>query len=234
VRASFARYLVERGHYDEGLRLWKSLTEPEKKENRVASDPIISSLIASQRYYQAMEIWNDVAPGPGYRAAIGHIIDRGFEENLAHGPGAVFGWQVQSNSQVQVGIDAGQGHSGGRSLRVYFQVRSHVDTINVSQLVLVKENTAYDFECYIKTEKLESAETPVVRIVNANDDKVLATSQSAPTGNSDWQRISLSFKTGDKAEAVKVKMIRNSCQDSPVCPIFGTVWYDDFDLKPGK
>ena len=59
-----------------------------------------------------MEIWNEVAPGPTYQADFGRILDRGFEDNLAHGPGAVFGWQVQSNSQVQIGIDAGQGHSG--------------------------------------------------------------------------------------------------------------------------
>ncbi len=55
-----------------------------------------------------------------------------------------------------------QGHSGNRSLRLYFQVRSHIDTINVSQLVPVKPNTEYDFECYVKTERLESAETPVI------------------------------------------------------------------------
>ena len=123
---------------------------------------------------------------------------------------------------------------GSRSLRVYFQVRSHVDTINVSQLVPVNANTEYDFECYLKTEKLESAETPVILIVNAGDDKALTGSTPAPSGNSDWQRIFLSFKTGEKTEAVKVKMVRNSCADSPVCPIFGTVWYDDFDLKPRK
>jgi hypothetical protein len=63
---------------------------------------------------------------------------------------------------------------------------------------------------------------------------VLASSAAAASGKSDWQRISLSFKTGDKTEAVKVKMVRNTCTDSPVCPIFGTVWYDDFDLKPRK
>lgn len=234
IRAAFAKYLVERGHYDEGLRLWNTLTDTEKRESRFAGDPIIAGLITAQRYHQAMEIWNEVSPGPAYHAETGHIIDRGFEDNLAHGPGAVFGWQVQSNSQVQIGIDAGQGHSGSRSLRVYFQVRSHVDTINVSQLVPVTANTEYDFECYVKTEKLESAETPVVQIVKANDDALLASSQPAATGNSDWQRISLSFKTADKAEAVRVKMIRNSCLDSPVCPIFGTVWYDDFDLKPRK
>ncbi len=234
IRAAFSKYLVERGRYDDGLRLWNTLTETEKRESRFAADPMIASLISAQRYHQAMEIWNEVAPGPSYRAELGHILDGGFENNLAHGPGAVFGWQVQSNSQVQIGIDAGQGHSGSRSLRVYFQVRSHIDTINVSQIVPVKPNAEYDFECYVRTERLESAETPVILVVNAGDDAFLAGSGAVPSGNSNWQRISLSFKTGEKAEAVKVKMVRNSCSDSPVCPIFGTVWYDDFDLKPRK
>jgi tetratricopeptide (TPR) repeat protein len=234
VRAAFSKYLIERGRYDYGLRLWNSLTETEKRESRFAADPIISTLVGSQRYHQAMDIWNQVAPGPAYYAEPSHILDGGFENNLAHGPGAVFGWQVQSNSQVQIGIDAGQGHTGSRSLRVFFQVRSHIDTINVSQLVPVKPNTEYDFECYLKTDKLESAETPVVGITNAGNDSWLAGSPAAPSGNNSWQRIALSFKTDAKTEAVKVKIVRNSCGDSPICPIFGTVWYDDFNLKPRK
>jgi tetratricopeptide (TPR) repeat protein len=234
IRAAFSKYLIERGRYDDGLRLWNSLTETEKRQSRFAADPIISSLMGNQRYHQAMEIWNEVAPGPAYHAKFGHILDGSFEDNLSHGLGAVFGWQVQSNSQVQIGIDAGQGHTGSRSLRVFFQVRSHIDTINVSQLVPVKPNTEYDLECSLKTDKLESAETPVVVIANATDESWLANSPAAPSGSSSWQRISLSFKTGAKTEAIKVKMLRNSCPNSPVCPIFGTVWYDDFDLEPRK
>lgn len=234
ARAGFSDYLVKRGHYEEGLRFWNTLSETEKRENRLAADSIISNLIANQRYHLAMEIWNEVAPGPAYDAEVGHILDRGFEDNLAHGPGAVFGWQVQSNSQVQVGIDANQGHTGSRSLRVFFQVRSHIDAINVSQLVPVKPDTEYDFECYVKTDKLEGAETPLVVVANAADDSWVGSSPTAPNGNNNWQRISFSFKTGAKTEAVKVKMLRNSCPDSPVCPIFGTVWYDDFDLKSRK
>ena len=234
ARAAFSKYLIERSRYDYGLRLWNTLTATEKKESRFAADPIISSLIGNQQYHLAMTIWNEVAPGPAYEAQLGHVMDGGFENNLAHGPGAVFGWQVQSNSQVQIGIDAGEGHTGSRSLRVFFQVRSHIDTINVTQLVSVKPNTEYELECYLKTERLESAETPVIAIVNAADEAWLAGSASAPTGNNNWQRISLAFKTGTKTEAVKVKMLRNSCPNSPVCPIFGTVWYDDFDLKSRK
>lgn len=234
TRAAFSKYLIERARHDEGLRLWSSLTATEKKENRQAADAIINSLIVAHRYHQALEIWNEVAPGPAYHADFGQILDRGFEHNLAHGPKAVFGWQVQSNSQVQIGIDAGLGHSGSRSLRLYFQVRSHIDTINVSQLVPVKPNTEYDFECYLKTDKLESAETPVISITNATDEAFIAGSSVAPSGSNNWQRISVSFKTGAQTEAIKVRMIRNTCPDSAVCPIFGTVWYDDFDLKPRK
>ena len=234
VRAAFSKYLVERGRYDDGLRLWNTLSPTEKRESRFASDPIITSLVSAQHFHQAMEIWNEVAPGPSYNAKLGSILDGGFENNLAHGPGAVFGWQVQSNSQVQIGIDPAQGHSGSRSLRVYFQVRSHIDTINVSQLVPVNPNTEYELECYVKTERIESAETPAILVVNAADDVTLVGSPGAPSGTNNWQRVSLAFKTGEKTEAVKVKMVRNSCSDSPVCPIFGTVWYDDFNLKPRK
>ena len=234
IRAAFSKYLVERGRYDDGLRLWNTLSPTEKRESRVAADPIIASLISAHHFYQAMSLWNEVAPGPAYNAEIGQILDGGFENNLAHGPGAVFGWQVQSNSQVQIGIDAGQGHTGSRSLRIYFQVRSHIDTINVSQLVPVKPNTGYELESYVKTERIESAETPVIVVVNADDESTLVVSPGASSGTTGWQRVSLSFKTGEKTEAVRVKMVRNSCSDSPVCPIFGTVWYDDFNLTPRK
>jgi hypothetical protein len=235
IRAEFAFYLIQRYRFEEGLRFWNSLTETEKRANRPSADLIIAGLINGKHFHQAMDIWNDVAPGPSYRAELGKLIDGGLEDNLAHGPGAVFGWQVQSASQLQIGIDARVGHTGNHSLRLFFQVRSHIENIDVSQLVPVAPNTQYDFECYVQTERLESASTPIVAIIDAADEaKVLANSTAAPSGNNNWQRIALSFKTAANAEAVKIKVYRPACVDAPVCPIFGTVWYDDFDLKSRK
>lgn len=234
ARAEFAKYLTERGRFDEGLRLWNTLTEPERRARPDVADPIITSLLAAKRFHQAVEVWNGVAPGPAYQAALERIVDRGFEDNVSHGPDAVFGWQVQSLAQVQMGIDAGVGYEGHRSLRLYFQVRSRLESVSVTQLVPLRPGTEYDFECYVKTDHLESASTPIVAIVDASDDKVLAASAEVPDGNNDWQRIALSFKAGAKTEAMKIKIVRNSCPDNAVCPIFGTVWYDAFDLKPRK
>ena len=234
ARAQFSQYLLERGRFDEGLRLWHTLSESERRSRRYAADPIILKLISAKRFHQALEIWNDVAPGPAYRGALGHIIDRSFEANVAHGPDAVFGWQVQSVSQVQMGIDAGVGYQGSRSLRLFFQVRSKLEGINASQLVPTEPNTQYDFEAYVRTERLESASTPYIAIFDAADDKFLVASSPARDGNNNWERIPLSFKTGAKTEAVRIKIERAPCPDNAVCPIFGTVWYDDFDLKPRK
>jgi tetratricopeptide (TPR) repeat protein len=234
ARAQFSKYLLKRGMIDKGLLLWNSLTETEKRSSRPVADAIIDALITLKRYHQALEVWNDVAPGLPYRAAFGHIIDRGFEDNVGHGSAAVFGWQVPTISQVQIGIDPGLGHTGNRSLRILFQVRSHVDSIKVSQLVPVVPNTEYDFECYIKTDKLESAATPVVMLTDAADGTILAASAEAPSGSNNWQRIYFPVKTSAKSEALILRINRDSCAASPVCPIFGTVWYDDFDLKPRK
>jgi carbohydrate binding protein with CBM4/9 domain/tetratricopeptide repeat protein len=233
TRAQFSQYLFSRGRFEEGARLWNTLSETEKRANNSAATLMIGNLISAKRYHQAVEIWNSVAPHAA-RAKAGHIMDGGFEENLAHGPEAVFGWQFQSVSQVKTGINSSSARTGDHSFSILFQVRSRLDAINVSQLVPVQPNTQYDFEYYLKTDKLVSAATPVVVIADATDETTLASSAAAPNGDNDWQRISLSFRTGAKSEALRLKINPTSCEDKSVCPIFGTVWYDDFDLKPRK
>ena len=225
TRAQFSQYLLGLGRFEDGLRLWSTLSESEKRDNRSAGEAILRSLIAAKQFHQAVEVWNDLEPAAAYRAQLGHLVD-------AHRPGAVFGWQVQSVQQAQIAIDPTQTHSGHRSLRIVFQVPSRLDSVNLWQLVPVQPDTKYDFEYYVKTYKLESAATPLVTLVDAMDGSVVATSEPAPNGTSDWQRVALAFKTGAKTEALALRINRASCGEDPVCPIFGTLWYDDFDLKP--
>src|SRR5688572_4349139 len=123
VRAQFSQYLFSRGRFDEGLRLWNTLSETEKRANHPAAFSMIDNLIAAKRYHQAVEIWNSVAPSAAARAAFGHIIDGGFEENVAHGRAAVFGWHFQSVSQAQSAIDSNSARTGNHSFRILFQVR---------------------------------------------------------------------------------------------------------------
>jgi hypothetical protein len=116
---------------------------------------------------------------------------------------------------------------------VVFQVRSNLEGLDISQLVPVAPNSEYDFEYYFMTDKLESGSAPMVQVIDAYNAQLLASSPQAPSGSTPWTRVNLSLKTSDKTEAVMLKVVRLKCNDeeTPICPIFGSIWYDDFSLK---
>jgi len=233
TRAAFALYLLDQQRYDDGLRLWEILTDEEKKTNRDAGHSVVSKLVAAKRYHDAAKVWNEIAPNERYRAELGKIFDGSFEDAINYGPEMVFAWQVKGGPQYQIGIDPTKANGGARSLRLAFQVRTDIESLNVSQLVPVTENTEYDFECYLSTDKLETGSAPQIQILDAATGNLLAGSAQAPSGTNPWNRVNLTFKTTDKTEAVLLKIVRTSCKDDQtlICPIFGSVWYDDFSLK---
>lgn len=232
ARASFALYLLNQKRFDEGLGLWNGLSGDEKKANKITAESIIATLNSELRFHNALQVWNDVS-SEKYRAEVGRVFDGSFEESVSYGAETVFGWQVRSVANTHIGIDPAKSHAGERSLKLMFQVRSNLEAINVGQLVPMQPGTEYEFECYVATDKLETGSAPQVHIIDATNGAVLAASQMAPTGTHDWSRISFTFKTGDKTEAVNLKVVRLSCgtEEAPVCPIFGSVWYDDFSFK---
>lgn len=231
ARAKFALYLLGRQQYEAGMRLWDTLSADEKRENRDTAEQMVNALVTAFHYHDAVRVWNDFTSNEKFRAEIGSVFDGGFEEPGA--PQNVFAWQVKALPQLQIGVDESKSYSGARSLRLSFHVRSNIENINISELVPVATNTDYDFGFAVATEKLETGSPPLVQIVDPTTSAVLASSPVAANGTSDWTYVAFSFKTGDKTEAVMIRIVRPSCgtQEVPVCPIFGSVWYDDFSIK---
>ena len=98
-------------------------------------------------------------------------------------------------------------------------------------MVPVAPDAQYDLEYAIRTSKLESADLPVLVIVDEIDGKVLATSAPAGTGTIDWKVEKFSFKTGPKTQAINLRIQRATCAPDSSCPIYGTIWYDNFNLQ---
>jgi hypothetical protein len=230
VRANFAFYLLTRGKFDEGLRVWSALTPEEKSDNKFTGEALVTTLINSNRYYDAMNVWNDIAPHSSSRAVMDQIVDGSFEHVSNYGPEMAFSWQVKTR-QIQIDIDPNDSHTGRRSLRFVFQVRIRHEPVIITDLIPVSPDTQYDLEFYVKTKKLQSGATPFIQIKNAADSTVLASSSDAPNGDKDWTQVTVPFKTLPGSQAVMVQVMRGACADTEVCPIFGTLWYDDFSLK---
>jgi len=233
TRAEFALYLLTQHKRDEGLAIWETLNADDRRANKGVGDSIVSKLVSDRHFRDAVVVWNQLAPTPAYRVEEGRITDGSFEELISYGPEVAFGWQVKNVPNMQIGIDPNLGYQGQRSLRLLFQVRTKLDAINVSQLIPVASDTTYDFEYFFKTSKLQSGGGALaVQVFDASNGGVLATSDSAPSGDSDWTRVSLTFKTAKNTEAVRLQLTRGQCgEDNLICPIFGTVWYDNFSLK---
>src|SRR5207247_1176628 len=66
-----------------------------------------------------------------------------------------FGWTNDSRPQVHVDSDK-RPHGGQNSLRFVFRVPNKSDANQVSQTIAVEPATAYRFECYARTENLNS------------------------------------------------------------------------------
>ncbi|HWW73833.1 MAG TPA: hypothetical protein VNZ44_00470, partial [Pyrinomonadaceae bacterium] len=61
---------------------------------------------------------------------------------------------------------------------------------------------------------------------------VTLTSQyvNAPTGTNEWKQNSIEFTTGPNTEAFVIRIVRAGCPEG-ACPIYGKIWYDDFNLE---
>ena len=232
TQAQFAVYLIGMKRIDEGLKFWNEMSIEDRKANLASGQSIIATLKNEHRYHDALKVWNDIA-SESLRTEVGRIFDSSFEEAGSYGSDMPFGWQDRGAPQVAINIDANRSQKGGRSLHWVFQVRTNVGPVQVAQLVLVEPQTEYEFEGYVSTENLESGSTPLIDIVDPVDEKTIVASAAAPRGTNNWNHVNFTFKTGEKAEAVIVRIVRNSCvsEQTPVCPIFGSVWYDNFSIK---
>ncbi|MGB9178924.1 MAG: hypothetical protein WCB68_06700 [Pyrinomonadaceae bacterium] len=230
-RAQLALSFVGRGRVDEALKLWSGLSAGEKKEQRAAGAEMMKAALAAKHFRAALEIERAIAAEGVAVPNVGEMMNGGFEESSARNEESDYGWQLKSANQAQVMIDSAKHHQGAHSLRIVFNARERIEFNNASQIVVVDPSTQYRLECYVRTEDLQSETTPSIVVMDGADGSVIASSAPAPADQGEWQPVIINFKTSAKTEGVIVRIYRASCAETEQCPIFGTVWYDDFNLR---
>jgi hypothetical protein len=233
ARAEFATYLGGRQRFDDALSLWSSLNAAEKREQRANGEALMNALVAAHRYRASQSILRDLAPDEvAANVSAEQFTNGGFESDVGTSAAGMFGWQVTSIPQAQVAVDPNYRHTGQRSLRVLFKSPSTLEFKNISQLVVVEPGAQYRFNCFVRTDDLKSAGTPLIEILDGADERnVLGATPPLAVGRSDWQPLTIDFKVPAATEAIKVRVVRAACVGDPVCPIYGIVWYDDFNLQ---
>ena len=228
LRVQLAIYLAGRQKFPEAMRIWSG-TQNRNNERELAEE-LRKQLIDAKQFHDALMVMREFEPDAGKLPMPEQFVNGGFEAGTTLTSSDSFGWSIASGSPAQMTIDS-QAHSGRNSLRIVFRAPTKLAVIHVSQAIVVEPDTQYHFECWARTNDLTTGSSPLITILSATDNAPLVSSSPLPTGTNDWRRIALDFKTKPKSDGVIVKLTRQPCDDASVCPIFGTVWYDDFNLQ---
>jgi tetratricopeptide (TPR) repeat protein len=226
-RASLAKFYASKEKTADSLRIWNTLTTEQKQENQIFSELILQAFYEKKFFRTAIEFAADMGKEPEAKAET--VQNGGFESAIKDTTETLFGWRFFPSEKFDVKFDATSKKEGNRSLRLVFNGYTNVEIKNLRQYVTVESNKRYRLTFWVRTENLKSAGTPNLEVVNANDDKVITSTNPFPTGTNDWQQMKLDFVAPANAEAVELRTGRGYCGNS--CPIVGTIWYDGFVIS---
>ena len=228
VRASLAMFYAQRGAPADSLRVWNSLPADEKTKHPQILKIITQSLYAKRFYKQTLEFSKQSGIDP--EASFEAIGNGGFEKFIGDSESTLFGWRInRSDSKLDILPDSAVKTEGTKSLKLSFKAYAKQELYNVFQLVAVEPLARYSLSFMLRTENLRSGGEPLLEIVDANNDFVIATTPRFPLGSNDWQKITVDFVVPEKSDGITVRTSRVQCGEN--CPISGTIWYDDFKIN---
>ncbi len=227
AKANLARFYASKERAADSLRIWNTLSEEEKQANIVYAKIIAQSFYERKFYWQSLEFTRSIGIAPDLRGET--VQNASFEKPLGDVDDTYFSWVILPVEKVEAKRDAAQKHDASPSLRIVFNGYNQPQFFHIFQIVTVKPSANYRLTFWVKTNNLRSGGNPELEIYNANDDKIIAASETFPSGTDDWRQVNLEFSAPANAEAVGIRVVRALCGEQ--CPIFGTVWLDEFKLE---
>lgn len=218
--------LLDRNELPGATEVWDRLEPNERAAAAPLGNRLVSALVAAKYFVIARHVQNKIPPGSNTES--NEIENRSFEGDVATEGVNIFGWRLGAGGQPQIALDSGQ--SRGRSLLLSFNVTDRAPLKDVTQLIVVRPRQRFRLTYFVRSAAITGAATARVQVLNAVDQQVLAQSDPVPLGSSEWRSEALDFSVPDSTSAIILRLGVATCA-AEFCPVFGRVWYDDFELK---
>ncbi len=230
VRMQLAIELINQNKFDAGSSVLRTLSPAERKEQGGLTNEVVKALIENRQFHAGLKLMQELETDSSQLPTPEQLWNGGFDQPVSNLDPNPFHWLINSRPQAQLSIDSGA-HSGTGALRLVFSVTNKLEKIPISQKIIVDPNTAYTLQFYVRTNKLVSASTPIVVITDDTGNQWLGQSQPAKSGTNDWELVTFTFQSKADSDGVGIGIFRSPCEGQSICPIFGTIWYDDFNLQ---
>jgi hypothetical protein len=224
--AYLALFFAARGRAADAVSTWERLDAASRERFQFLTPAMADGLLQRRAFREALTFYKDA--GVSVDVVPGKVSNPSFEQPLTNAVDP-FGWTISRvDPRLEVTVDARTARTGSRSARVNFRGFSKPALAVVSQNVVVDPSVAYALKFSLRTEALKSAGMPILEIVDAVTEERLGSTQPYSAGTSDWQMVEVRFTTRPTTSAINIRTARANCGEE--CPIFGTFWYDDFEL----
>ena len=220
-RLAFIRFLARNGKGSEVIDqihlLTTALSAPEKNE-------LVRLLFDSKAFNAAYVLYQ---PSVKMREPV--FFNPDFEDPLVINDSG-FDWIITPQPKTRLAIDVSERLSGAKSLQVNLDGDWTPGMSLLSQTFIVKPDTNYRISFAVKTKDLVTGGPPLLVVNDASNNQLLGKSENFPTATSLWTRMSIDFITIPTSQAAVMSLQRTGCHSSP-CPIFGTLWLDEFHVE---
>ena len=169
---------------------------------------------------------------PGEAVHKRFLLNSDFEDPLVLNESG-FDWIVAPQQKNRLAIDVSEKSSGAKSLQINLDGSWTPGTPLLSQTFVVDPNTSYRLSFAVKTKDLVTGGPPLIVVNDATNNQLLGKSDNFPTATTPWSKLSFDFTTAPTSQAAVIRLQRNNCDSSP-CPIFGTLWLDEFSIEQTK
>jgi hypothetical protein len=225
---ALAAFLFKQSAIAEAVKVFRAI-DASARRSLPESAALIDSLIARGNVDLARELWlelrsqNLTSPTP--------LFWNGDFETDSASTLKQFDWAITQSDYLRTVIDATTSHSGSHSLRLDFTGR---DTLRldgeIKQLVVVRPQTRYRLEFYVKAKDFVSPEGPCLMLAHSRSREEIARSAPIAEGSYEWQRLTFEFVAPTEwgGLLLTIKRVPKFSYDEPTR---GSLWLDDFTLS---
>jgi len=221
------------GHTGNALKVWDRLASLHPHLSLKDSFPLVDALMNEKRIPEASRVWDQAVLFAGLtdlQSPPGSVLwDGGFESGVT---GGGFSWLFSEGFRgAQISIDTQEKHSGNHSLRLTFDGKSIVTSMDICHYVPVSSSTSYLFSAWVKTRAVTTDQGVrfQLRSLGAPDNSVAVTPEVH--GSEPWTHIEIPWSSGKDVQEVQVCLVR-FLSDQLENKIKGTTWVDDVALVP--
>ena len=226
VYLHWLKLLLANGQSDGAAQAWSGLIHLKQPFDYHGALFYIDSLIDARAGDKALAAWRQLASRApalqAYSSPRDLVQDSTFSQEILN---SGFGWRYIPRPDIAIDLDTTQVHEGARSLSITF-TRDGSDA-GLSQYIAVQPNSDYQLSAWVKSERLESANGPLLSLSDASSNVVYASTQ-ATLGDTPWHKVEATLRTGPTTTLLVLAISRTPGQTR----IQGRLWIDDIRLVP--